>query len=609
MSITDAPILSSRATSTAADRLIRNHKQVAHVRQLWIFLGSVLAFLTLVNVIRRLVAWFTPITEPHPGSEAKISIEKINDQEKNAPARRVSSSMARRGLTAVVSGFKIFFFRWRIPFGSDFTVSVIEQIFIVVYIVAMLIWLLVDTRNLMPMMYQDRAALIASSQIPLIVALAGKNNVISWLTGVSHEKLNVLHRAAARTNFMFFWIHAGTRIHSKLPKNLDLSHNWMRSGAISLTALTLATILSIRPIRRAAFEFFLIAHIILIFIFIVAGYYHARELHFGGYIWPGLLVWGFDRTLRFSRTVLNGRFWNRSHPSDALVELVSEDTIRLTMRREMSWTPGQHAYVVLPSVSNLPFEAHPFTIASIPEERSTNDETDVVFLIRGRDGLTKRLRELARKNHGYRVPALLDGPYGMPPDLRRFTTCVLIAGGSGISYTLPLLLNLARINAQNGSSAVRRIVFIWAIRDTEHLRWISRALTDAMALTSSSLVIDPRIYITGKKAVVAEISNVTTRTSDSESLSSSGSTLKKEISQSDILEYSRSFTILHGRPNLDALLNEEIQMSPGQIAVNVAGPSNLAASVRRTLSSGSSSPMAALKGIPSVSLHIETFGS
>lgn len=57
----------------------------------------------------------------------------------------------------------------------------------------------------MAMMYQDRAALIASSQIPLIVALAGKNNVISCtsfigiletllmaikgLTGVSHEKV------------------------------------------------------------------------------------------------------------------------------------------------------------------------------------------------------------------------------------------------------------------------------------------------------------------------------------------------------------------------------------------------------------------------------------
>lgn len=149
---------------------------------------------------------------------------------------------------------------------------------------------------------------------------------------------------------------------------------------------------------------------------------------FGNYIWPGLLVWGFDRTLRLWRTIWNGRLWNRAQSSDALVELLSEDTIRLTMRRKMTWTPGQHAYVVLPTISSLPFEAHPFTIASIPDNSSTNGETDVVFLIRGRNGFTGRLRALATKDHGSRVPALLDGPYGIPPDLRRFTTCVLIAG-------------------------------------------------------------------------------------------------------------------------------------------------------------------------------------
>lgn len=57
-------------------------------------------------------------------------------------------------------------------------------------------------------------------------------------------------------------------------------------------------------------------------------------------------------------------------------------------------------------------------------------------------------------------------------------------GGSGISYTLPLLLNLIRlvfaaisvfgirfmtvlfsVNARGGKSVVRRVVFVWAVRD------------------------------------------------------------------------------------------------------------------------------------------------
>lgn len=128
------------------------------------------------------------------------------------------------------------------------------------------------------------------------------------------------------------------------------------------------------------------------------------------------------------RLVWNNKMWSRVHSGDALVELVSEDTIRLTLRRRISWVPGQHAYVILPTVSNLPFEAHPFTIASIPEGDGNTKDSDVVFLIRGRGGFTRRLREHAARDHGGRVPAFLDGPYGCPPDLRSFTTCILIAG-------------------------------------------------------------------------------------------------------------------------------------------------------------------------------------
>jgi len=49
-----------------------------------------------------------------------------------------------------------------------------------------------------------------------------------------------------------------------LPQKFDYTHGWMRWGAVGLTAFSLATALSLRPIRHAAFEFFLISHIVLI---------------------------------------------------------------------------------------------------------------------------------------------------------------------------------------------------------------------------------------------------------------------------------------------------------------------------------------------------------
>lgn len=178
-----------------------------------------------------------------------------------------------------------------------------------------------------------------------------------------------------------------------------------------------------------------------------------------------MVVWAFDRILRTTRLVWNnrGRGGEDGDFGSAAIELVSSDTVRMTLRRKMDWRPGQHAYVILPTVSDIPSEAHPFTIASIPELPSLDDsgERDVVFLIRARGGFTGRLRDYATRNGVCRVPAFIDGPYGCPPDLTKFSTCILIAGpsipplpldltdrmcqgGSGVSYTLPLLLDLVR---------------------------------------------------------------------------------------------------------------------------------------------------------------------
>ena len=50
----------------------------------------------------------------------------------------------------------------------------------------------------------------------------------------------------------------------RLPEQFDFTNGWMRWGATGLAAFTIAAVMSLRPIRNAFFEFFLISHIILI---------------------------------------------------------------------------------------------------------------------------------------------------------------------------------------------------------------------------------------------------------------------------------------------------------------------------------------------------------
>ncbi|KAH9943327.1 ferric reductase NAD binding domain-containing protein [Epithele typhae] len=569
---------------TPADIALKRVQQTQAVKELWIVIASVVGFLFVVRVLRYACS---RLFGRRPSNTGKVSWRRI-------PA-------------AAAATFRIVAFRLAFTWG---------------YIGTILGLTFVDTKDLTTWFYEDRAAHLASCQLPLIVALAGKNNIISWITGIGHEKLNVLHRAAARTCLLLLWLHAlnralggcdlsdslqaaSTDVEPASPGSSALNRMCGCTGSGRMTAFTLATILSLRFIRNAFFEYFLISHIVLVGLFIISGYLHARAVEYGDYFWPALVVWAFDRLLRASRLVWNNRARRGTHEyGSALVELISPDTIRLTLRRKMTWRAGQHAY-------RPPTEAHPFSIASIPhalDGAHDGGERDVVFLVRGRSGFTGRLREFATRNHGTtRVPALIDGPYGCPPNLMRFSTCVLIAGGSGVSYTLPLLLDIVR-NVRDGKSLVRRVIFVWAVRQSEHLDWISKTLNEALAVAQpTSLVVEPTVYVTGPSCTMPTIAR-TPYMPNMSPASDSGSTKSLEASIDKTLPSYSSLKVIHGRPSIRRVLQDGINCSAGPVSVDVSGPTALTQSVCYALSTDIASPASILKGSQPVTLHVETFG-
>lgn len=191
----------------------------------------------------------------------------------------------------------------------------------------------------------------------------------------------------------------------------------------------------------------------------------------GQYVWPAFVVWGADRILRAGRMVVFN-FGNFIHKGtdelDAHVDIISPRFLRIRLQRpaHLRWAPGQSVYLTLPSVSTFPLEAHPFTISTVhsapemDEDVLVVDEKDsnssppsslarsqeasrmkqLVFLVRVRNGFSRRLLQAAGGDKTF--AAFLDGPYSSPPLLKGFETVILIAGGSGVAFTLPLLLDL-----------------------------------------------------------------------------------------------------------------------------------------------------------------------
>ncbi|KAI9637640.1 uncharacterized protein MKK02DRAFT_7981, partial [Dioszegia hungarica] len=295
---------------------------------------------------------------------------------------------------------------------------------------------------------------MAIAQIPLIIALAGKNNFISLLTGLSYEKLNFLHRAAGRVCLLCSWLHVVGYLF--LLGGVSL-------GMTSILALSLMYIVSMRWVRRRIYEFFLVAHICFAALFLAGVIMHWSAVDI--WIYPGIALWAADRLLRIARLFLPTlSLFSASTPlaSTGTITLLTPSTIKLTLPTRTTWKAGQHFYVLLPTLSRLPWETHPFTAAGIP------GDGEVSFVIRVRDGMTGRMKAAVKEGNTGSVQGRVEGPYGGSGCLRGVDGVVIFAGGSGISFAVAHLLQIAA-DAKAGKTACRHANVIWMVKSKREL--------------------------------------------------------------------------------------------------------------------------------------------
>lgn len=132
-------LLSSRTTT--ADRQFRDQTQTKFTKQIWYLIASVIALLAFIRVARY---FYSFVTIPKPALE-KESETKKPDLERASP--RMGRISFRRLPVAVATAFRIVAFRWTIVIGSFAVSSVSELAFILGYMAAIFIWLLVDSKS------------------------------------------------------------------------------------------------------------------------------------------------------------------------------------------------------------------------------------------------------------------------------------------------------------------------------------------------------------------------------------------------------------------------------------------------------------------------------
>lgn len=174
------------------------------------------------------------------------------------------------------------------------------------------------------------------------------------------------------------------------------------------------------------------------------------------------------------------------------------DVLVLRVKGSVVWNPGQHFFLTFPTLSF--FESHPFTPSSLPTPGAALHEQ--LYIIRALNGQTKRLAQLCKDpGHHYPLPTIVCGAYGTPTIDPTATHYQFIAGGTGVSFTLPLAEFIIASAAREGQQQ-QQLDFVWIIRRAENLVWVRAELLElekkAAAAPGVELVI--RIFVTRESA-------------------------------------------------------------------------------------------------------------
>jgi len=163
-----------------------------------------------------------------------------------------------------------------------------------------------------------RAAWLGVAQVPLLILLAGKNNLIGAVAGVSYERLNVLHRWVARVLFFLvtlhmIFVHLAWNAYSLRPLEYA-TDSCIPTGWAVYAILIWMNLSTIAPIRNFSYEFFIIQHIVTFFGFIIAIMMHlpSTALYSRVYIYIPIALYFLDRLIRSSRYA-----WNNIRPGRA----------------------------------------------------------------------------------------------------------------------------------------------------------------------------------------------------------------------------------------------------------------------------------------------------
>ncbi|EXJ64808.1 hypothetical protein A1O7_01146 [Cladophialophora yegresii CBS 114405] len=370
--------------------------------------------------------------------------------------------------------------------------------------------------------WSDRIGVLAYALTPMSVMLSSRESLLSIITGVPYQSFNFLHRWLGYIIFVqsalhtIGWCVIQMRLYQPQPSvGLEwIQEEYMIWGVLAMFFLTVLFVLSTPwAIRRTGYEFFRKCHYVMAILYIGACWGHWSKLNC--YLIPSLVIWFIDRGARLVRTALlhyhylpdgGMGFRGASATITRFPDSVNGDVVRLDfVHPSRPWEIGQHFYLCFPEITI--WQSHPFTPCSLP---GINPQGSIhSYILRAKKGATRAVADLAAaktiaSSHDSKVAAtpaastsvLLTGPYGQEimDHLTPNTNVLCIAGGTGITFVLPVLLGLtARRPVPD-----RKLDLVWAVRRDADVAWVRQEI-DQLRRSAVLHDIKVRIFVTRER--------------------------------------------------------------------------------------------------------------
>lgn len=293
----------------------------------------------------------------------------------------------------------------------------------------------------------NRAGYLGLACIPFLFAFTGKNSIISLMTGISHHRINQVHRFLGLSLFVLISVHMGCMMKSWWPWKALLAQQLatpkVRYGLATYATLCLLVVTAAWPVRRFAYEAFVVSHSLFLVFLVLVGLHTPYAMRFTA---AGIFFYVIN--------VLTG-WCVKSKMALAQATVFQDRLTRLRMDRSVAHAPGQHIFVCVPSMSLIQW--HPFTISS-------SDQTSLTVHARAVGGFTKKL---CRWPENTQRRVILAGPYGESVQVGRsldIEKVVFIAAGSGLAYIVPILMDFLQARRQSKASC-SHVEIVWCVRD------------------------------------------------------------------------------------------------------------------------------------------------